>query len=127
MIKILKGNCEQMALLESMLMGTGWLMKVEPTHTNIPLYELQDKFRSVVFVNAYELQAHHGLIPVRLRFEYNINENRACIMTSRKGIDRLKEIFPETFERINMSLDDNKKEEVTLEVKPFSKLKPSQA
>jgi hypothetical protein len=60
---------------------------------------------------------------VRLKFEYNINDKVGYIRTSRKGIDRLKEIFPDTFERINMSDDDKKVEEAEFEVKPYTKLK----
>lgn len=122
-MKILKANCEQIALIESMLMGTGWMMRVEPVGTTTRLFECQEGFQPVCFINNYELLAQHGILPVRLKFEYNINDKVGYIRTSRKGIDRLKEIFPDTFERINMSDDDKKVEEAEFEVKPYTKLK----
>ena len=122
-MKILKANCEQIAMIESMLMGTGQMMRVEPVSTTTRLFECQEEFQPVCFVNNYELQARHGILPVRLKFEYNINDKVGYIRTSRKGIDRLKEIFPETFDRIVMSDDDKKVEEASFEVKP--KLKPA--
>jgi hypothetical protein len=122
-MKILKANCEQIALIESMLYGTGWMTKVASSGSNIRTFEVQTEFRPVCFTNDFELQCRQGLFPVKLEFHYNLTENFAHICTNRKGIDRLKEIFPDTFAKIEMSDEERNDEEIPIEVKPHTTLK----
>jgi hypothetical protein len=121
-MKILKANCEQIALIESALYGTGWMMRVAPIGSNVRTMEVQTEFKSVCFTNDYELQCKHGLFPVKLEFHYNLNDSYAHISTNRKGLDRLREIFPDTFAKIEAKEDDKKDEQITIEVKPHTKL-----
>jgi hypothetical protein len=123
-IPFIKQSCDQIALIESALYGTGCMMKVAPTHTPVRVFEVQKEFKPVIFINEYELQARNGLFPVKLQFKYDINGNIGYIITNRKGLDRLKEIMPETFNSISV---ESKEEEVTVEVRPYTKYQPKTA
>lgn len=121
-MKILKGNCEMIALMEAALYGTGKLMRIAPVGTNTRTFEIQREFKPVVFVNSFELVLRDGLHAVKMDFDYNLSENVARIHTTRRGIDVLQEIFPDTFSRIKGFEDDKKEEERDIEVKPYTKL-----
>lgn len=120
-IPIIRQSCDQIALIESALCGTGCMMKVAPTGSSTKVFEVQKEFKPVIFVQEYELQARSGFVPVKLKFKYEMTKNVGYILTNRRGIDRLKEIMPETFNQVV----ESKEEEVTIEVKPYSKLKPA--
>ncbi len=126
-MKLLKANCEQIALLESMLGSTGKLMRVQPVSTNTRIFEEQQEFKPVMFVNHCELHVRGDILGIRVDFEYHVNENMAFIRTNRKGIETLKEIFPDTFAKIELIKDDKKEEEIPIEVKPYTTLKKAQA
>ncbi|MFA5049088.1 MAG: hypothetical protein WC516_08745 [Patescibacteria group bacterium] len=119
-ITIIKQSCDQIALIESALYGTGCMARIAPVGTNTRVFEVQKEFKPVVFTNDYELQCKQGFVPVRLSFHYNQNDNRGEIITNRKGIERLQELMPDTFGQIKDGID-----EVEIEVKPYTKFKPA--
>ena len=125
-MKLLRANCEQIALLQAMLAATGNWCRILPVSSSTRTFEVQKEFKAVVFAEHGELQCRNGILPVRVDFEYHVNENVAFIRTNRKGIEVLKEIFPDTFEKIELLKDEKKEEEIPIEVKPFTTYKKAQ-
>lgn len=98
-MKILKANCEQMALVESMLRATG-CMYIVSRGDNYRLWEIQREFKPVVEIREFELLAR-GIFPVKLKFEYVKLENQARLSTNRAGLEKLKELMPDVFGAIS--------------------------
>jgi hypothetical protein len=79
-----------------------------------------------VVIREYELMTR-DLVPIKLTFElHEEDDEMSRISTNRKGLNRLKEMMPETFGAIKDD-DDGKIQEINIEVKPYSKLQPKTA
>jgi len=104
MVKILKSNCEQMALLESLL-RTNQDMYLVGRGDNVKYWKVQEGFEPIVVVREYELKAR-DLWPIRLKFESNTLQNVARLKTDRRGIDTLKRLMPDVFSGVNEDDDE---------------------
>lgn len=102
MIKLIKHNCEGMALIESLLRANQ-NMYIVGRGDNVRLWKVQKEFEPVVAIREYELLMHGDLLPVKLRFEYNDIAKEAFLKTNEKGIKVLKQCMPDVFEHITES------------------------
>jgi len=99
---VIRGNCQQIAYIEAILMGTGTARAIIPGD-GITLWEIQKKFRPVTHSMEYELvtgkffQLSGGVFPFRVKFEYNDFTQQATMQMSRKCLNALQSLMPSVF------------------------------
>ena len=111
-MKLLKASCEQIAYIESLLLGTGMASRIVPSGSNVPLWEIQRQFKPVVYQNEYDVVTG-GFFPVRVKFDFNNLQNVAHISITRKGLDRLRQLMPNVFD----AMGDEEEGEIEIKVK----------
>lgn len=98
----IRANCQQIAYIEALLMGTGTASKIM-SGNSVPLWTLQKRFKPVVHGSEYELttgkffQLSGGVFPFKIKFEYHNLNNSASIQMSRRCLDAMQSMMPHIF------------------------------
>ena len=122
MLKIIRGNCQQIALIEAMMFSGGNMYKVEDRSENVPLWEVQTQFKPVIRLTKYELfNSNIFKFPIRVHFRFNNLDDKGDIQTNQEGIRLLKEVYPLIF--TGQTEEESNKDEIDLNVKYPTKSK----
>jgi len=99
-IKLIPGNCQQIAILESIIASQANVIKIE-SGDNMPLFASQAKFESKVHYTSYLMGSNNGVkfLPqvYTLKFEYNHIKDAASMKLDREVIAQLEKEHPGIF------------------------------
>ena len=111
MILLCEDTPRNIANIEHMLLFSG---RMERRSNDEPVFKGQKDFDSMVFTRVYLLFSRKDrfeLNPVKLRFKYQIREDKAFIFTSDKGVEMLNKMIPIKKETVNDNTPDEGKTE----------------
>lgn len=102
-IKLIPGNCQQIAILESIIATQENVVKVE-SGDSVPIFPRQFDYDSKVHYTQYWIGARNGskFLPkvYNIRFEYNDIKNTAALKINRDVIEALQKEYPAIFRAI---------------------------
>lgn len=99
-IKLIPGNCQQIAIMESIIASQANVIKIK-SGDNTPLFASQSDFESRVHYTEYLMGSNNGVkfLPqvYTLKFEYNHIKNTASMKLDRGVIAQLEKEHPGIF------------------------------
>jgi len=114
-MKVFRGNCAQVRILEKMIIVSGLGMLVDYPKVNIPLFQGQKDFRSIVTHRKYWMKtdATIQLIPGMIEFpkmysvvfEYDEDTDKGSVSMTREAVDYLAKVKPEVLEGLKNGSD----------------------